>query len=404
MRSLKSGLVAIALAGIFGTVAVVGCSADGGGAGIATQLDSTEPAPVTEPGSVLPERSNAPVTDGDAGKGDSGTNDSGKNDSGKNDSGTTNPDAGVDAGVDAGPPPPVEGDACTTLNAISKKPCGACGTAETVCLNDGTGTGKGKWSAYGVCNGELTNGCVPGTVVDAPCGNCGTQKKTCNQSCAFTTAACTGQPLNSCAAGAMEYTTAGCKSAEYRNRTCSAACIWGSFSATCAAPVNDIVLNIPTTVGPIATRSITLSAAKQGSRLNPGACPQSSAPTAGNYPYQYVELKNTTGTPAKVTVFASAVASGPVIDTIMAGYSTTFQPMDDNARKACAYGVNDQSSGASDTALTGNLKFSILKAVPIPAGGSILIYVSTYYTNPPSLASEVTTGDINLNVKVEQFN
>ena len=36
MRSLKSGLFAIAIAGLFGTAAVIGCSADGGGADIDT--------------------------------------------------------------------------------------------------------------------------------------------------------------------------------------------------------------------------------------------------------------------------------------------------------------------------------------------------------------------------------
>lgn len=384
MRSLKSGLIAIALTGIFGTAAVVGCSADGGGSGIDTESDPTVPEPGSS-GSVVP-----PRTDDGA-----QAQDAGKTDSGKKDSGTK-----AEAGFDAGPPPPVEGASCPTLNAIGKKTCGACGTAETVCLDDGTG--KGKWSPYGSCNNELTNGCIPGTVVDEPCGNCGTQKKTCNQYCAFTTSTCNGQPANSCVPGTTEYTTAGCPAGDYRNRTCGAACTWSGFSAACAAPVNDIVLNIPATVGATSSKTITFSAAKQGPRISGfSACPQAGALSSGNYPYQYVELHNPNAKAAKVTVYASAAPGGAVIDTIMAGYSTAIQPMDDAAKKACAYGANDQSATA-DQALTGAADFSILKAVPIPAGGSILIFVATYYQNPTT--DEVTTGDLNINAKIESLN
>ena len=51
MRSLKSGLLAIALSGLCGTVAVIGCSADGAG-GIDTEAAPTEqatPKPATQP-------------------------------------------------------------------------------------------------------------------------------------------------------------------------------------------------------------------------------------------------------------------------------------------------------------------------------------------------------------------
>jgi hypothetical protein len=79
--------------------------------------------------------------------------------------------------------------------------------------------------------------------------------------------------------------------------------------------------------------------------------------------------------------------------------------MDDAARQACNWGVNDQSSAsAADTALTGNSNFSILKAVPVPAGGSILVYTSAYYEYVAGSSSNTTTGDIQMNVKVEQLN
>ena len=383
MRSLKSGVFAFALSGVLGTLAVVGCSADGGGADIEEGVAPTEPG---SSGSVVPPKGD-PVDPPDAGK-----------DSGKKDSGSK-----PETGVDAGPPPPVPGTACTVDGETKKKACGACGTQETICIDE-DGTGK-KWSVYGTCAGELTNGCIPGTVVDEACGNCGTVKKTCTQYCAFTSSACTGEPVNNCKPGAKEYSTAGCTTpSTYRDRTCGAACTWSGFSPTCETPVNDIVLNVPTTVGGTASKTITFSAAKQGPKLSAfSACPQASSPTAGNYPYEYVELKNPSATKiATVTIYASAAPGGEVIDTLMAAYATALQPMDDAARKACKWGANDQSSGTDVTNFTGDSAFSILKTVAIPAGGSILVYVASYYANPTS--GEPTTGDLNLNVKVDTLN
>ena len=383
MRSLKSGVFAFALSGVLGTLAVVGCSADGGGADIQEGTAATDPVPGSS-GSVVPPKSD-PVDVPDAGK-----------DSGKKDSGSK-----PETGVDAGPPPPVPGTACTVDGDTKKKSCGACGNQQTLCIDE-DGTGK-KWSVYDPCEAELVNGCVPGTVVNEACGNCGTLKKTCTQYCAFTSSTCAGEPAMNCKPGVKEYITAGCTTpSTYRNRSCGTACTWSSFTATCATPVNDIVLNIPTTVGGVASRTITFSAAKVASRLSGfSTCPQSSNPSAGNYPYEYIELKNTSATKAaKVTIYASTAPGGVVIDTVMAAYSSALQPMDDTQRKACAYGANDQSDADVDP--TGDDDFSILKAVPIPAGGSILVYVASYYATPTG--TYVTTGDLNLNVKIEQLN
>jgi hypothetical protein len=344
--------------------------------------DPTEPAPTT-PGVTLP-----PPSSGTSGG--SGGIDAGK-DSGKKDAGPK-----PEAGVDAGPPPPVVGAVCTTIDAKATKACGKCGKAETLCIDDGSGK-TGKWGDYGACGSEAGE-CVPGEIVTQDCGNCGKQVKTCNQYCAFSTGTCTGQPPNSCVPGATEYTSASCTTG-YRNRTCGTACQWSSFSATCAAPVNEIVFDIGATVNAVTTKLINFSAARQGSRISPfGTCPLSTAPQSGNYPYQYVELRNPTTKSAKVTVFVST--AGVAIDTIMAVYGTPIQPMDDAGRKACTFGVNDQSA---DTTLTGNTDFSLISGVTIPAGGSVLVYVSTFYENVAA-AGEITTGNLNLNAKVETLN
>lgn len=177
------------------------------------------------------------------------------------------------------------------------------------------------------------------------------------------------------------------------------ACAGGS----CRSTINDIVLAIGTAVGATTTKTVTLSAARMMSRLSAfGACPLATASYAGDYPYQYIEVKNPTGQAAKVTVYSSLAPGGVVIDTVMAGYASAVQPVDEVGRKACRDGVNDQSSGA-DVAITGNADFSILKAVAIPAGGSVLIYVSTFYQYVVG-GADVTTGELNIGTKVETLN
>ena len=378
MRSLKTGLLTFVTAGFFGMAAVIGCSADGAGDVIE---DSNATEPTGDDGAQLP-----PSNPG------SSSSSSGS---------TTTKDAGKDAsksdaGKDAGPPPPNPGDACTKIDQIFKKSCGACGTQEAVCEADGD-AGAGKVSAYGVCQGEVAGGCIPGTTEDVACGNCGTAKKTCNQYCAWSTGACTGQPANSCKPGGYEYTAAGCPANQYRKRDCQTSCVWTNYG-TCATPVNDIVLPINGTAGQTAAQTITHADTKVGPKLS-GTCPNASISTTTSA-YEYVEVKNSTAKSATVTLYTSQAAGGQVLDTIIAYYDKAIQPMDDNSRKACTSGVADQSY--SDTALTGNSNFSIIKNVVIPAGGSILVYVATW--DAYDAADNTTFGPVKLNVKTDALN
>ena len=66
-------------------------------------------------------------------------------------------DASADVTVDVGKPPPAAGSACTTIGEIFKKGCGLCGTQEAVCESTKV------VSAYGFCQGEVANGCAPGS-------------------------------------------------------------------------------------------------------------------------------------------------------------------------------------------------------------------------------------------------
>jgi hypothetical protein len=358
----------------------VGCSAEGGSA------DVTNPE-ATDEGAKLPSSSSS---------GDHGGEDGGNN------------AANGDASVDAGPPPPVPGTACKTAGEKGKKPCGACGFSEALCEDDGKGALK--WSEYGVtCNDEVPNGCIPGTVVQAPCGDCGMLTKTCTQYCAFTSTSCNGQPANHCPAGHVEYTTMGCTAAStYKHRTCADTCTWSAFTTTCEAPVNDTVLTIPVTVGAKATNTITFSAAKVGSRIVPGTCPVA-LNVYVDHPYQYVELKNPSAKTAKVTVYTSVAPGGVVIDTVMAAYATAIVPMDDAARKACTWGGNDDMTAAEATALGSDVKFSILGnsattggPVVVPAGGSVIVYVGSFYGTVA--VAQPTTGSLRINVRLDALN
>jgi hypothetical protein len=378
MRSLKSGLFAIAFAGLFGTAAVVGCSADGAGSGIDTESDPTLPDPNGSSGSVVPERGPDPTPPADGGK-----------DSGKKDAGPK-----PEAGVDAGPPPPVEGTACTTLNEIKQKSCGACGKSETVCLADGT-TGKGKWSPYGVCGNELSGGCVPGTTVNEACGNCGTVTKTCTQYCAYSAGACTGQPANSCVPGTVDYTTAGCGVSTYRNRSCGATCTYGSYSATCEEPINANKMTISGAVNGVVTAQWTLAATQVGKKVS-GTCGVGSVSSTATYPWVAVEVKNPTAQTATIQVYHSG--TGNPLDTLIWIYKKTLPP-NDTTLGMCDFGAADScitGDPCGNTAAGGStLDWAGVDNVTIPPGGKILVYSAGYGS------SEV--GPFNLNLKTTKL-
>lgn len=380
MRSLKSSLFTIAFAGFFGTVAVIGCSADGGSSDI--DDDSGAPA-ATSTGNTLPPKGDDPVPP-DAGK-----------DSGKKDSGPK-----VEAGVDAGPPPPVEGTACPTLNAIAKKNCGACGKAETLCLDDGTG--KGKWGTYGSCLGELAGGCVPGTTVQEDCGNCGKVTKTCTQYCAYTSGACTGVPANSCVPGSITYTNASCPASQYRSATCSATCQYGSFSATCAEPNNPNKMTISGTVGQVVTAQWTLAATQVGKKVS-GTCSAANVSSTATYPWVAVEVKNPTAQAATVQMYHSG--TGAPLDTLIWVYSNTLPPTTDAQLGACNYGASDSCSvtitGNSDPCgnsanMGSSLDWAGIDNIVIPAGGKVLVYSAGY--------GSTELGNFNLNLRTKALN
>ena len=140
----------------------------------------------------------------------------------------------IEAGADAddGGLPPV-GSPCAQVNAIQTQSYGLCGFAERVCLApDG---GQPVWQPWGFCQQQVVNGCTPGTTTNEACGLCGTRVKQCQSNCTYAVGACTGQPLNACSPGAIDYEPGLSCDAGGRTRTCTTACAWGSFG-TCEVP------------------------------------------------------------------------------------------------------------------------------------------------------------------------
>lgn len=367
MRRLGGRAGMVAFASLVGFGVVVGCSASGGG-DLVADPDPTDPGTEVQ----LPPSSSS----GDNQVEDSGTG------TPKKDSGTK-----TDSGVDAGPPPPVAGTACTTPDVVKKKQCGACGTHSTICLG-------GKWSEYGVCEGEIAGGCIPGTKVTEACGNCGTLTKTCSTYCAFNTPACTGSPAGACTPGGVDLSNAGCASADtYRSRTCNATCAYSSFTAGCAAPPTTV--EVPPTTG---TTNSTIAIIEAGDVLPraTGTCPTATISTTVSTPYTYMQVHNPLAKSATVAIYNSLASGGVAFKTMLIAYDGATPPSTEAERKAC---IKVKTSGT--TALTGDAKFASLDgttAITIAPGATVTVFVGAYNAYDATKPAD-STGKVKLNVQ-----
>lgn len=361
-------------------LSVVSCSADGG-APVPEPEQAASPAE-PPPGAVLPPAGDASSSD---------PTDAAPRDAGR-DAGPPR-DASADATIDAGPPAPTPGTPCATLNQVAERTCGACGKQETLCLANAEG-GGGSWTAYGACQNEIPNGCIPGTSDVAACGNCGTQTRTCTQYCLWNVTACV-EPANACKAGTVELSAAGCPQPNtFRTKTCGPTCAW-AFSLTCEPPNNPNKLTIANAAGDTVSGSFPLTDTKLGQRVS-GTCPAASVSSTKNHPYQLVELFNADAVPHTVDCWLS----GPnPIDTVMTWYASNVPPQSEAELKACGGGsVNDFCPAALPcgdddwSGLTGT-------ASPVvPAGGRVLVWYGAYYGHP---GASPTVGDVTLSCKTK---
>ncbi|MDB4934960.1 MAG: hypothetical protein JWP87_1932 [Labilithrix sp.] len=359
---------------------VAACSASG-----ASDPDLSVTPSETEPGAVLP-----PGTPGSSGgAGSSG----GHTDGGK----PSKP--GSDASVvDAAPPAPAVGATCAKADEIFARPCGACGTQEAICQKANPSDAMGKVSEYSACDRELAGGCVPGAIVDESCGNCGTHKKTCTKYCAWTASACVGEPANSCSAGTVAWTSAGCPDATtFRNHACSATCQWENYQS-CSAP--DFSVKVPAVLGGIASIVVPLSPAYVGKRVT-GSCTAATGGTVSTtdkHTIAFVRVENPSAKSATVSAWNAQAPGGAIINTVLVGYAA--KPTTDEALAACEKGAGDYCNTASVPC--GNSKFGALteaNALVIPAGASRVVAITSF--SPHGTPGEVTDGQIVLGVRTD---
>jgi hypothetical protein len=307
------------------------------------------------------------------------------------------PDAGKDAAkhdasVDAGPPPPEPGTACTKSDQIFSRGCGACGKQEAICQADDTGALK--VSVYSSCHDELAGGCTPGDSVIETCGNCGSHTKTCSKYCAWSVTSCKGEPVDSCPAGTVSWTVAGCPtSGTVRSRACSDACTWQSFAA-CTAP--DYSVRAPKAVGATARVIVPLTSAIKAKRVS-GTCGSATLSPAADHAVAWVRVVNDGPQKATLSVWNDTAPGGVTMNTVLASYVS--QPASDAELLACEKGTGDFCPA---TLPCGDPSFGALtaaNAVVLASGDTRVIGI----TVSPSLGTvgEVSEGSVALIVRAD---
>jgi hypothetical protein len=354
-------------------ILIAACSAEGTGVDLTPEPTVEDPSASLPPPSGTGGGATAPATD----------------------AGTTKPKADGSAPV-VTPNAPAEGDSCMKVDEIYKKSCGACGVQEALCQFGSEDAGAGVVSNYSVCHDEMGS-CEPGVVATVACGNCGTQVKTCSKYCAWSATTCAGEPVNSCPAGTVAWTTAGCpQMGTFRARACGDACSWGGYAGSCSAP--DFKLTVAGTVGATSQIILPLGAGIKGKRVTGACATGATVSTDGDHAVAYVRVTNNASKKATLSVYSAQAPGGPVLDTSLAAYAA--QPTNDEALKACEKGTGE--SCATANLPCGDYKFGSLtgaEAVVIPAGQSRVIAIAT--AAPFGTVGQITEGPVVLGVRTD---
>jgi hypothetical protein len=380
LRNLKAGLLVFTVTTLTAVATVAGCSASGDEIVDSPDVDAAPGEDDSDSGSQLP-----PSGDDAGGGGTDAGTDSGK-DAGKD----AAKDASKDAAKEAAAPAPEPGDPCTTVDTKVSRSCGKCGQQEAICQAfDG---GPLTWSVYGPCSNEAGE-CLPGTA--EACGNCGTH--TCSDTCGWSMCV---QPANSCAAGTVEYTTAGCPTGGYKNRTCDATCQWDPYTSTCDIPTTSNKMTISSTVGQTVSQEWTLLT---DTILKPNSsCTGAVSTTATRY--IPVEVTNPTALAAEISAFHSKSPTGLPFDSVVWWYKTNALPLDDTQLGACVTAVKDNCVLTSlptnpcknDTDSSGIMAGA--DKITIPAGGKILVFVGGWTSS-----TDVGNGTFLLNLRTDKL-
>jgi hypothetical protein len=322
-------------------------------------------------------------------------------------------DAAVEA--DAGLPP--EGSPCSPPNATQSQPCGKCGTQSRLCLNTGGDAGA-TWQAWGACNGEVVNGCVPGTSDSVTCGFCGKMTRVCQNTCVWANGSCVGEaPVQDrCYQGEEQYVEGiSCAANMGRTRTCTpppadggaGGCTWGNYSVNCVPTPTSLI--IPTTVGNFVSHQFSLpnpsapsggqttrlyaSGWSTGNRAcGPDGGMTTDAAVTSVTNNTYVIITNPTNQTAKVSVWVGQAADASAYDSVMAAYPGTTPPVTEAERINCLGYANDDCTvpDASPTpyplaclsAQAGifYVATDTASGVTIPPNSSVNVYVASYYS------------------------
>ena len=375
MSSLKKSAVVLFGVGALVANTAVGCSSDSDGGGFTVEDDAGGHAVLPDTGTL-----------GDATPADDSSTEGGAIDSGDDDGSTDSgldaakdakgdADASLDAGLDSG----ATGSACLPNGSIGTEPCGLCGFHTRLCAPNTAG-GTPVWQVWGFCQDEVVDACVPGTMTTEACGNCGTRQKACQMDCSYAVGACTGQPVNSCPPGAIDFEDGLSCAVGGRQRTCSNTCTYGAFGG-CITHGAAGKLTIPATAGSTTSGEFTLALSQTTKRLDTGDCP--TTVTATSTAYQYIELDNPTAKTITVSVWSgkSAHAGSVVIDTIMGSYAGATVPSTDAARRACVNTVNDTCFATDYPTECANSWAGLVDtdALTIGPNGKALVYVASYF-------------------------
>jgi len=176
----------------------------------------------------------------------------------------------------------------------------------------------------------------------------------------------------------------------------------GSYTPVPAPGVTSVLV-LPTVYGATVSTQLALTSAQVappilGAEPNVAnrLCPTVVRWHGAKHPYAYVELRNDTAKLAVVSVWADEAVPGAVARTTMAVYAGRTVPKDDD-RDACVGVVNRACCGGNcaKTCAWPGMDLVEGRAITIPAGGSVLVYLQTQ--------QPAVTTVLELNAKVEHL-
>ncbi|MBP9112776.1 MAG: hypothetical protein KBF88_08200 [Polyangiaceae bacterium] len=318
-----------------------------------------------------------------------------------------------------------EGTPCPA-GAVEEKPCGLCGLTQRACLPSAKADGGSVWGAWGFCQRERSgpDACDPTkNYADKACGNCGAQVQICQNDCSFAQGlpckepvfGSASNPIPACKPTSKEFKIGlSCPATQGRERNCSATCQWELGLVCLDPPANPNFVDVPGVAGVTAEKAFTFSKTKMLKRIGgfgQTPCPLSALGTNADTPYQYIEVKNTTGKAVTVSVWhkpAFPDGGGDTPDTLMAYYNQSYAPSEDPVdRFACVKEIRDTCEKSycgplvSFTPRASGFVLSDGNAISIAAGKSITIYLATYSASLPGNKESV---DLTVAVKTETIN